>query len=301
MTTQSPSLDWDDLRFFLHVARAGSLTAAAQTMGVSHATAFRRLQRLESDLGVLLFARTRAGYALTSAGEDLLQVATAMELELQSTARRLGSRDAWPGGMVRVTTTDTLMHQMLPPILVAYQRQAGVQLQLSTSNTMQDIAKGQSDVAIRAGGRPPDPLVGRRLCRVEATVYRARTLRGVNPNNWGSCPWIGVDDNLSHLASAQWLHQQGLDPMAVLRTNSLVNVLHLVRCGTALAVLPCYLGDADSSLQRVIDPPIAFRSDLWLLTRSELRTVPRIKKLFDAVYEGTRPLVALFEGLAGVA
>ncbi len=298
MSKQTESIDWDDLRFFLHVARGGSLTAAAQTMAVSHATAFRRLQRLEADMGVQLFERTRAGYATTAAGDDLQQVATAMELQVQTAARRLGSRDAWPGGIVRVTTTDTLMHRVLPPLLAAFQREAGVQLQLNSSNTLQDIAKGQADVAIRAGGRPPDPLVGRRLCRVEATVYRARTLRGVTAQNMGTCPWVGVDDNLSHLASAKWLHQQGLDQQVVVRTNSLVNVLQFVQCGAGLAVLPCYLGDADGRLQRVLEPPAAFRSDLWLLTRSDLRHVPRIKRLFDAVFEGTRALLPLFEGHA---
>jgi len=71
----SSALSWDDLRFFLHIGRAGSLTAAAQTMAVSHATAFRHLQRLEAEIGVQLFNKTRAGYSLTAAGEDLMQVA----------------------------------------------------------------------------------------------------------------------------------------------------------------------------------------------------------------------------------
>jgi DNA-binding transcriptional LysR family regulator len=184
---------WDDLRLFLHIGRAGSLMAAAGTLRVSHATVFRRLQQLEAELGVRLFERSRAGYALTSAGQELMQVAADMEIGIASATRRLGSRDAWPGGVVRLTTTDTLMHAALAPILCDYQRASGVQLLINTSTVQQDILKGEADVAIRAGGRPADPLVARRLCRIESTVYRSRKIGGVTPENLADFPWIAGD------------------------------------------------------------------------------------------------------------
>ncbi|MFY7866663.1 LysR family transcriptional regulator [Roseateles sp.] len=298
--SQSPK-SWDDMRFFLHIARAGSLTAAAGKLGVSHATVFRRLGGLEAELGVRLFERSRSGYALTEAGQELLRLAADMEIGLASATRQLGKRAAWPGGVVRLTTTDTLMHAALAPLLSAYQRQAGVQLLINTSTVQQDILKGEADVAIRAGGRPADPLVARRLCRIESTVYRSRKIGGASPSNLADFPWVAGDETFAHLDSSKWLHQQGLDANAVLRTNSHVNVLNLVKAGAGLAVLPCYLGDLEPGLCRVLPaPPRAWRSDLWLLTRQELRHVPRIKQLFDAVFEGTRPLVALFEGHAAL-
>lgn len=298
--SQSPK-SWDDMRFFLHIARAGSLTAAAGKLGVSHATVFRRLGALEAELGVRLFERSRSGYALTEAGQELLRLAADMEIGLASATRQLGKRAAWPGGVVRLTTTDTLMHAALAPLLSAYQRQAGVQLLINTSTVQQDILKGEADVAIRAGGRPADPLVARRLCRIESTVYRSRKIGGASPSNLADFPWVAGDETFAHLDSSKWLHQQGLDANAVLRTNSHVNVLNLVKAGAGLAVLPCYLGDLEPGLCRVLPaPPKAWRSDLWLLTRQELRHVPRIKQLFDAVLEGTRPLVALFEGHAAL-
>ncbi len=299
--TQSPA-SWDDLRVFLHIGRAGSLTAAAETLRVSHATVFRRLGSLEAELGVRLFVRSRAGYALTDAGQELMKVAAEMETGLASATRQLGRRAAWPGGVVRLTTTDTLMHAALAPMLSAYQRQAGVQLLINTSTVQQDILKGEADVAIRAGGRPADPLVARRLCRIESTVYRSRKIGGVRPDNLADFPWVAGDETFAHLDSSKWLHQQGLDANAVLRTNSHVNVLNLVKAGAGLAVLPCYLGDLEPSICRVIPaPPKTWRSELWLLTRADLRHVPRIKQLFDAVFEGTCPIVDLFEGRAALA
>lgn len=292
---------WDDLRVFLQIARAGSLTAAAAQLHVSHATVFRRLGSLEDALGVRLFTRSRAGYALTQAGQELMKVAAEMATSVASVSRQLGQRAAWPGGVVRLTTTDTLMHAALAPVLSAYQRNAGVQLLINTSTVQQDILKGEADVAIRAGGRPADPLVARRLCRIESTVYRSRRIRGATPDTRGDFPWVAGDDTFAHLDSAKWLRQQGLDAKAVLLTNSHVNVLNLVKAGAGLAVLPCYLGDLEPSLCRVLpDPPKAWRSDLWLLTRPELRHVPRIKRLFEAVVEGMRAQVDLFEGRAAV-
>lgn len=84
---------------------------------------------------------------------------------------RLGRREAWPGGVLRITTTDTLMHKVLPPLLAAFHsRVQDVQLQVTTSNAMVKIGEHEADVAIRAGGRPPDPLVGRKLCGLESTI-----------------------------------------------------------------------------------------------------------------------------------
>nr|WP_315490878.1 LysR family transcriptional regulator [uncultured Rhodoferax sp.] len=298
--TNTPS-SWDDLRLFLHIGRAGTLTAAATSLGVSHATVFRRLQQLEAQLGVRLFERSRSGYTLTVAGHDLLRVAADMEMEVASATRRLGSRAAWPGGVVRLTTTDTLMHAALAPVLSAYQRAANVQLLINTSTVQQDILKGEADVAIRAGGRPADPLVARRLCRIESTIYRSRKIGGVTLTNLADYPWIAGDETFAHLDSSKWLLQQGLDAQAVLRTNSHVNILNLVKAGAGLAVLPCYLGDLEPTICRVVQaPPKMWRSDLWMLTRVELRQVPRIKQLFDRVYDGMRPMVALFEGHAPI-
>jgi DNA-binding transcriptional LysR family regulator len=292
------ALSWDDLRFFLHVARGGSLSAAAQTMSVSHATAFRRLQRLEADIGIKLFDKSRAGYALTEAGEELLRVTADVDLEVQSAMRRLSSRDAWPGGVMRVTTTDTLMHQILPPIFTAYQQTSGVQLHVTTSSALLDIVKGEADVAIRAGGRPPEPLVGRKICRIESSIYYSKKMHIVSTKDLSVYPWIAGDESLAHLDSSKWLRKQGLDRSTVIRTSSHINVLNLIKSGAGLGVLACYLGDLEPSLCRLIPPYKEWRSDLWLLTRADLRNVPRVKKLFEAVIDGTHNLLPLFEGMA---
>lgn len=292
------TVSWDQLRIVRAIGREGSLTGTARALGVSHSTLFRQLQRIEASLGVKLFDRTRAGYVATAAGEDLIAVADGIDREVGALRHRLGQREAWPGGVLRVTTTDTLMHRLLPPLLASYRsRVKDVQVHVSTSNAMSRIGgEHEADVAIRAGGRPPDPLVGRKLCGLESTIYRSRKLRGVSMDTLAAMPWITVDDTLKHLASARWLDQQGLRQGAALRTNSLVNMLHLARSGLGLAVLPCYLGDLESGLCRVCPPVKEWSSELWVFTHVDLKRVPRVRRLFDELYAGTREWVALFEG-----
>lgn len=288
---------WDDVRFFLHIARTKSLAIAAEKLEVSHTTVFRRLGALEDELDVRLFERRRSGYKLTDAGQELFQIAAEMESELACAKRLLGQRAAWPGGVVRLTTTDTLMHSALSSVLSKYQRDTGVQLLLNTSTVQQDILNGEADVAIRAGGRPAGPLVARRLCRIESTVYRSRRIGGATPDNLADFPWVAGDENFAHLDSSKWMTTQGLDSCVVLRTNSHINILNLVKAGAGLAVLPCYLGDIEPEICRVIQtPPKAWRSDLWLLTRVDLLKIPRIKQLFNAVTDEMRNQAALFEG-----
>ena len=291
-------VSWDDLRIVRAIGREGSLTGTARALGVSHSTLFRRLQRIEAGMGVKLFHRTRAGYVATAAGEDLVRVADTINKEVGAMRSRLGQREAWPGGLLRVATTDTLMHKVLPPLLATFHsRVQDVQLQVTTSNAMVKIGEHEADVAIRAGGRPPDPLVGRKLCGLETTIYRSRKLRGATAERLSSLPWVAVDDTLGHLASSRWLDEQGLRQGAVLRTNSLVNVLHMVRAGLGIGVLPCYLGDQEPGLCRVCPPVKEWTSELWVLTHVDLRKVPRVRRLFDELYAGTRELVSLFEGL----
>ncbi|QPF72851.1 LysR family transcriptional regulator [Roseateles sp. DAIF2] len=298
MTVSIPSgLDWDDLRILLQIARHGRLAAAAEAGPLSHATLFRRLRALEARLGMRLFERLRAGYEPTRAGAELIEFARRMDGELQAVTAGLRGRESWPGGLVRLSAADTWMQGLLPPLLASYQTRHQVQLGFRSGNAMDDVLQGAVDVALRSGGKPPEPLVGRRLARVEATVYCSRKLGGVRADRLADQPWVGVDEQLSHLASARWLEREGLASRVAMRSNSLVHVLQLVRAGVGLGALPCYLGDADPGLRRVFDPPRDWRSELWLLTRVELRPVPRIKALFDHLYEGTRDWVPLLEGM----
>ena len=110
-------MDWDDLRYFLAVARSGSLSGAARSLGVNHSTVFRRIQGFEKKVAVRLFDRLPTGYALTVAGDDMLASAEKISAEIDTVDRRLTGRDLKLNGPLVVTTTNTLAYRFLFPHL----------------------------------------------------------------------------------------------------------------------------------------------------------------------------------------
>lgn len=289
-------LSWDDLRFVLAVAREGTLAGAAATMGTSHPTVFRRLREVERRLGVVLFERSRAGYRATEAGEELVRGAVAVELEVAAVEQRIAGRDVRPAGILRITTADTLMAGLLPPLLARFRADhPEIQLEVTTANALLELTRREADIAIRPGGKPAEHLIGRRLCQVATALYRPRALR-VQPDRIADADWVVPDDSLSHLASVRWLEQRGLIARAVFRGNSLLHVREALRNAIGIGFLPCYLGDPDRALVRLTPPMPELASDLWLLAHADLRKVTRLRAFYDQFPRLVAPLAPLFEG-----
>ena len=286
---------WDDLRVVLAVSRAGSLSGAARALKLSHPTVFRRVREIEARLGVRLFDRARAGYALTPAGDEMVAVAARLAGEVDALERRLAGRDLRPSGTVRLTTTDTLLFGPLASLLAGFrQAHPKITLEVAALNAMLSLSKREADVAIRPSSTAPESLVGRRLAGIAAAVYRGATA----PAELGlaEADWVVPDDSLSDLPLARWLADRGYDRRAALRANSLLALRDAARAGIGLALLPCYVGDADPGLVRVGAPIAELDSALWLLTHPDLRRVARIRAVVDAMAALLQPLRPLFEG-----
>lgn len=286
-------LPWDDLRTVLAIADAGSLAGAARRLGVSHATAFRRLGAIEARLGVRLFERARGGYAPTPAGEDVAATARRVEAEVVGVERRVAGRDLLPSGSVRVTTTDTLLQGLLSPAFAAFRASyPEIALEVAISNVLFSLSKRESDVAIRPTHDPPENLVGRRIGRIAQAVYGAtgRHRRPEAPAERGDLEWVGPDERMSYVALEAWMQRHGLDGRCRYRVDSLDGIRAGVRDGLGVAVLPCYLADADDRLVRIGEPIPELATDLWLLTHPDLRGVARIRALMDHVAAAVRDL-----------
>src|SRR5215813_3583546 len=166
---------WDDVRFFLAVARTGSLSAAARSLGVGHVTVGRRVAALEKRLGVTLLNHTPDGFATTSAGEAILRQCAAMENAALDLERIAAGRDALVRGSVRVTTTEALAYQLVAPA-IAPLRQAHPELQIDLVVGVRslDIARREADLAVRFA-RPTAPeLVCRKLGEVGFSLYASQ-------------------------------------------------------------------------------------------------------------------------------
>ncbi|OCP03048.1 MULTISPECIES: LysR substrate-binding domain-containing protein [unclassified Ensifer] len=297
-------IDWEDLRFVLAVAEASSLAAAARALGVNHTTVLRRVGAFEQKLGVRLFDRLPSGYTLTTGGEELLAVARQMAETVTELERRLTGQDLRLEGSLRITTTDTLMACVLPPILTAFQQQhPGVLLEVNTSNALANLSHRDADVAIRPAVDPPETLVGRRIATVAFAVYAAPSYlqeRGLDPAEkiaFTGERWIGLGDALSSSSVARWMRARRPGP-AALRCDSLVSAREAAVAGIGLAALPCYLGDKTPGLVRVSPPVAEMATALWLLTHEDLRRTARVSAFTEFAGHSLAKLRPLFDGSA---
>lgn len=280
-------LDWNDLRFALAVASAGSLAAAGRKLGVNHTTVLRRIAALEARLGARLYERLRSGYALTPAGEVLVESARGMDETVNRLELRLAGSDLSVSGPVRVTTTDTLMLSLLPEILVELKAaHPGIEIEATTSNLFANLTRREADVAIRPADDPPPGLFGRRISSIGFAVFGRRDagpLRPLAQADLAGQPWIVPDDSLAATAAARWIAAELPEAAIAARADSFVTMARLAEAGLGLAALPCYLGDGTAGLVRLTQPIEAMRTSLWLLTHEHLRRSARVRTFMEFV------------------
>ncbi|MCB9791317.1 MAG: LysR family transcriptional regulator [Alphaproteobacteria bacterium] len=283
---------WDDLRHFLAVVEAGTLTGAATTLGVNASTVWRRVGALEQDLGARLFDRLPEGYALTDAGEALLPRATQMQEEACALLREVAGAEALPEGRVVVTAPESLLPLLTPMVLAFTERWPAIVLELDLADRLYDLGRREADVAIRPGPQPPDAVLGRRVCAVAWTVYGPA---GVPPKECHALPWAGYGEGLSQLAAERWREAQG-EPPPSLRVSSVPAMACLLRSGRLRGMLPCFVGDADPALGRLAARIPEAESALWLLLHTDLRRTARVRRFVDFAWAWLRERVAVFEG-----
>lgn len=297
MQNFSTQLQWNDFRLILAVARSGSFAGAAARLGMSTPTVFRHAKEVESRFGTLVFRRDNTGVSLTSAGREAAELAARIEEEIAALEARVANEDSQAAGTIRLATVDTLLAGPLMPILNRFrQHQPAIVLRLNSSIGMADLRQREADAALRAGGAPPESLVGRRLCRIAVAVYRGRDMAEIGAETFDRQPWVVPDDELSHLASARWLKDRGYCARATLQANSLNTLAIAVANGMGLGILPCYLADGDPKLIRIGAPIDELSSDLWFLTHSEIRHTARMRALSDFLASEFHGLRGLFEG-----
>lgn len=289
-------IDWDDLRYVLAVADSGSLIRAASTLRVNRTTVLRRINAFERKHGVRLFDRLPSGYLLTEAGSEILEAARGFENAIVSIERKLAGQDFRAEGLVRITTTDTLLASVLQtPLATFKQENPGITLDVMTSNVFANLSKRDADVAIRPVVDPPEFLIGRRVSAVAFAVYAASISVAQN-TDLSSQRWVGLDDTLATTSIARWMRSELPSVRLGIRVDSFMSLRELCAAGAGLAALPCYLGDLDARLVRVHAPIAAMTTALWILTHPDLARTARVKLLMDHVSAALGRQRPLFEG-----
>src|SRR5262250_614226 len=172
-------LSWDDFRYVKAIADTRSLAGAADYLGVNHSTVFRRLAQIEQQLGSRLFERGRAGYSLTTCGEEMVELAARMGEDIVSFERRVTGRDLRPSGELRVTTSDVVLLHLLTDVLIGFRHAyPDIVLDIVVSNQRLNLSKRDADVAVRAIYQNPDPMSGRKVARIAWAVFGPIAMAG---------------------------------------------------------------------------------------------------------------------------
>jgi DNA-binding transcriptional LysR family regulator len=296
-------LDWDEFRLVKAIADARSLVGAAEALGVNHSTIFRRLAAIESAIGARLFERSRAGYRPTAAGEEMIELATAMGDSINEFERRVAGRDSKPTGELRVTAVDTVVISLLPPILARFRAvNPGVQLDLIVAAQTLNLSRRDADVAIRTTNEPPESLVGRRICVVRWAVYCSPGLAAeFGARVVAAAPWIGFGDNYAPPLGKRWIDETIGPRRQVCRVNSVLGMAEAAAAGVGATILPCFIGDRRPGLSRVGAPQPELDVDLWILTHADLRHSARVRAFMELAGAELVKMRGIIEGSAGEA
>ncbi|MDI3382442.1 LysR family transcriptional regulator [Xenophilus aerolatus] len=283
-------MNWDNAKFFLAVARAGTLRGAAAALGVDQATAGRRLAALEDELAAKLFLRTPAQLVLTAAGEALVQPAESMEQAAQLIERRVAGLDAQLAGTIRIATTDSLGQRFVLPAIAKLRRQhPGIDVHCVTSTEIANLTRREADLAIRSV-RPDSPdLVARRMGQLESGLYASRDyLRERGEPRQGEA-FAGHDlviyQLTPRLPTPQALCGEAIARgRIVFRASSMQLVHESVARGVGIAEIPLFRAAADRRLVRVM-PRRRERFDIWMVAHADLVRTARIQALIALIAE----------------
>ena len=293
-------IDWDDVRFFLAIARGGSVRAAAERLGVNHATVLRRVAQLERRLGTQLFDRLPSGYRVTGAGEDVLGLAEQMEASSHQLEARILGRDQGISGLLRVTMAPTIATHLLMPDLAEFARlNPEVEMSVLSQDEPVNLTNREADVAIRVvydrNTLPPN-LHGLRGPELFGGVYISRELLAawrtgeVERVRWIVKGNIGLPD---------WALQGDVPAAEVpFRTTNADAQIVAVRQGLGMTMLPCFVGDTDPLLARVPGSELRMHGTLWLLTQGETRKTKRVRLFTEFVSARFATYVMLLAGRA---
>ena len=268
--------DWENLRYFLAVARQGTVSGAAKDLKVSHSTVLRRIEQFEKALDTKLFKKLQRGYELTSAGEQLFDNAKVIESDIdQVMAQAEGHHDVTEGKL-RISQPENGIVDLYPLYAQFLRQHPEISLQVHSTMEQHNLNQQEVDIALRFSDAPPDLLVGRSLGSIYTKAYASKNY--LDRINHGSSltdyDWIVWDAMAS--ASMEWLERYVLKPHIILYAHTMPDVLNAIRNDMGAGLLSSHEADKYPELIPLINNQVIGTHKLWILTHRELRNSERV-------------------------
>jgi DNA-binding transcriptional LysR family regulator len=296
----SEHLDWDNLRYFLAVARAGKLTAAARRLGQDHTTVGRRIASLESAFQSKLFERRPDGYRLTEVGQRLYENVDALESSVWEIQRNIAGRTQHVEGLVRIGAPDDFGNVFLAKHIGELQSvHPGLKIELITLPYTLSVSKREVDMAIGIERPVEGRLFVRKLTDFEMRLYATRDYIDAHGPIAGAADlarqmWIGC---VSDFNSAALLDvATGLDrtPPLRLTCSSFAGQLAAAVSGAGVAMLPSYVADQETSLTPVLPDVVKATQAYHMVVHADLRDLPRVRTAANHIAQKVIEARALF-------
>lgn len=281
-------IDWDDLRYFLAIHRAGTLAKAASQLGINATTAGRRLSNLEEQMQARLFDRTSEGYVLTLTGRDLLAHAERMESEALAVERDVSGRDQKPSGSVRVSATEMIATRFITPYLPAFsEAYPELTLELECTNRAVSLTRREADVALRLARPHEDNVVTKKLARVPLALYASyryveqhgapadpeRTLAGHTVVTFANSRLFSIEN--------EWLAVRLAGARVVMRSDSVSSIYAATVSGLGIALLPMAVADMDGRLIRLDTLTSPEPRTIWQAVHMDLQRSARVRAVLE--------------------
>jgi DNA-binding transcriptional LysR family regulator len=285
---------WDEIRTAFHVARMGTVSGAAEVLGVHHATVIRHVDALEARLGVKLFQRHARGYTATEAGLDLLQVAQATDDQFSQLVSRIKGRGDEVTGELVVTSLPAIS-PLVSPVLVRFQQEnPGLLVRFITGERVLRLEYGEAHVAIRAGARPdqPDnvvqPFHHLRIGLYASSDYLVRKGRPESDADLAAHDFVGWDDGAARAPAAAWMRAHLPPSVSIYRCTDNLAMRDAVISGAGLGFLSSCEAARQPELVEVMPPRDVWSAPLWLVTHVDLHRTTKVQAFLSALKDAAK-------------
>ncbi|TWT05788.1 LysR family transcriptional regulator [Reyranella sp. CPCC 100927] len=286
-TCDGASMDWDDLKFTLAVARHGSLSAAARALGTTQPTVGRRLNNFERRLGVKLFERSVDGLVTTPLAAALIEGLDEMEHGALAIERRLASRDTGLAGLITLTSIDWLGDHVLAPIAARFAaRHPQVQIDLLTEPRDYNLARREADIVFRFGAFEQENVVVRKVADVAYGFYASDSYvqRHGLPDFDNGCRGHAIvllHDEAGRVCYGDWTPMLAPQARVIFRSKGLQAHFAAVEAGEAMATLPRFVADQRQGLRHIVTPVPEPTQAVRMGVHADMRDTPRLRAFID--------------------
>ena len=291
------TIGWELYRSFLAVLDAGSLSGAARALGVAQPTVGRHVVALEKSLGLALFTRSQIGLMATEAALSLRIYAESMQSTAAALERAAASQGTGVRGTVRITASDVIGVEVLPPIITRLREQhPDLAVELVLTDRVQDLLRREADIAVRMLRPRQELLVARRIGQIELGLhahkrYLARYGTPGTVADLAKHSLIGFDQATAFVRSAGKAFALWRREAFALRMDNNLAQLALIRSGAGIGVCQAAIAGCDDSIVRLLPKQVSLSLETWITMHEDLRNSPRCRVTFDALVKGLQQYI----------